>query len=243
MTIDMTPPSWIQDMIDGKEPEPLHPDLVPHITDSFMGESLKHPLVFAVPYAPFKNANLNQMYLDKLEALRKAHRSRSWFTYIVLHERPYRYDALVSIADEMSATKYWEMLRHFWIDSENIRQNAEGWEALLRSERPGRRNMMDKHERAALAAMPEEIEIFQGHTSERSDGWSWTLDRSIAEWFGRRFVLLGDPGEPMVSTATARRADVTAYLTSRGESEILIDPTLITITNTTQISKDDDHDD
>ena len=75
----------------------------------------------------------------------------------------------------------------------------------------------------ALAALPEQVEIFQGHTHRRDDGWSWTTERAVAVWFAHRFALL-EGARPRLSRAFVSRSNVTAYLLSRGESEVLVPP-------------------
>ena len=67
--------------------------------------------------------------------------------------------------------------------------------------------------------MPDVIRIFRGFSlDELENGFSWTVDFEMAEWFTNRtngdFVLAG----------YAKKPDVIAYITGRDEEEILIDP-------------------
>jgi hypothetical protein len=54
------------------------------------------------------------------EFVDQARASGDWCTYIWLHERPYRVEALQDIAFNLRGREYWEMVSHVWSDSENI---------------------------------------------------------------------------------------------------------------------------
>jgi len=69
--------------------------------------------------------------------------------------------------------------------------------------------------------LPAWIPVFQGHTNESHDGWSWTTNKSTAEWFAQRFADFED-ATPVVTSGTVRRCDVLAFFTRRGENEILV---------------------
>lgn len=63
--------------------------------------------------------------------------------------------------------------------------------------------------------------VYRGQVGD-AKGFAWSLDRAIAEKFaksggGRGFVTGGK-----VLTRTVRRADIIAYLTSRNESEVIL---------------------
>jgi hypothetical protein len=211
------------------EYEDLDPELVRYLTNSeTFGECIKHPLVYSVMHFPILNATMNHNLKAKKEACRRALRENEWHHYVFLHERPYRCDAFIRIKSRLTDEQYWDLLSDIWIDSENIRQNQRRWVNLLRAKRPGREHMMNEADREALAAMDDQITVFQGHTDERDDGWSWTTERRTAEWFARRFAQL-ENANPVLSLGVCSKADVTAYLTRRNEDEILIDRSKVTI--------------
>lgn len=207
--------------------EDLHPDLEPWVEEEgTFGPILRHPLVYSLFYAPPLNKSINQQYTHKLEALAEYEAEGNWSGYVFIHERPYRVTAFTAIEGNLEDAEYWELLARIWTDSENIRQNPEVWEGFLRSERPAREQMMNAEERAVLDGMADEFTVYQGHTTARDDGWSWTLNLKTAEWFARRFAELED-SKPVVTTAKVFKADVTAYLNRRNESEIIVDPALL----------------
>lgn len=226
-----------QDMIDLlNKVEELDPELADHIyeSDSF-GACIKHPLVFSMMHFPQQNALVNNQLRHKKEALAKAEAKGDWHTYIFLHERPHRVDAFIEIMDRLSDSDYWGTLGGIWIDSENIRQNPRIWQMLLRSNRPEREAIMDEGERDDLAAMPESIVVYQGHTNRRHDGWSWTTSRETAEWFAHRFADF-ERARPVVTQGTVRRSNVIAYFTGRNESEIVADRRSVRNRTVTEIS-------
>ncbi len=195
---------------------------------------MRHPLLYSVPYIPALNRILNIQFLAKKSAIVEAEATNNWTRFLILHERPWRGEAFASIAKRLTDTEYWTELSWLWQDSENIPENPDLWDRLLRSTRPEREQMMSADERAALAALPEELVIYQGHTSVREDGWSYTTQRSVAEWFARRFSDL-ESGAPIVTTASVSKENVVAYLLGRGEYEILTDPSDVTITSTKRL--------
>jgi len=215
-------------------PAPLDPELEEWLSETPFGTVLKHPLLFSVPYFPPLNRILNSQLAAKRLAVVEAEANEDWSRYLVLYERPWRGEAFAKIADRMSDQQYWNELSWVWLDSENIPENPQLWDRLLRVDRPGRHHLMNDHEKSELEALPDELIIYQGHTTVRDDGWSYTTRRTTAEWFARRFADL-ETGRPMLTTATVAKADVTAYLLRRGEYEILVDPALVTTTKTTPL--------
>ena len=216
--------------------EELDPDLKYYINDSNGFPVLQHPLVYAVPYMPQLNNMYNRQYLAKKEQLANALDTGDWDGYVYLHERPYRLDALLEISDDVDDATFWSLLSGIWTDSENIRQNQEIWNEIFDSGRDGMENMMKDEERDALAALPKKIKIYQGHTGDRDDGWSWTTDEKVALWFALRFSKM-EGSEAQVTEATVDKDNVLAYLLGRGESEILTSPEDVVI-DVTESAKD-----
>jgi hypothetical protein len=219
----------------GKQEE-LHPDLAEHLyEDGMLGPCIKHPLLFCILYSPTMNALLNLQYREKVRALGEAQENAEWSNIVFIHERAYRVDAFLDIMDDMPDDDYWQLLARIWIDSENIRENQDIWHELLTEERPHRELLMDEDERLALAAMPDQFLVFQGHTHVAHDGWSWTTNEDTAKWFARRFASF-EHAEPMVTEGIVNKADVIAYFTGRNESEIIVPRELVTFTITWRVS-------
>jgi hypothetical protein len=103
----------------------LHPDLQPYLEDGVLGPQLRHPLVYAVPL--WTKAHANYMYEQKKADLEKAIAEKKYSQIIFLHERPYRLEAFIQIANELPDSKYWSLLASIWTDTENGWQNLEQW--------------------------------------------------------------------------------------------------------------------
>lgn len=196
--------------------EELHPDLVPYFEpDGAIGAQLRHPLVYQVPF--FNNGLANISYKHKQNALLKAIAEKNFSEVIYLHERPYRLDAFSNIADDLLDTQYWRLLSEIWIDTENQWQNLGKWKELLSSDRSSRHYLMDEDEDNLLRSLPEKVTIYRGCLKGINEtGLSWTLDKSKAKFFAKRFSKDGIILEKKIS-----KKDIVAVLTGRGESEVI----------------------
>lgn len=208
--------------------EPLHPDLDPWVEEEGgpLGRMLRHPLVYAVPLV--HHGMVNHAYEVKRAALEKAVRDRDLHTYVFLHERPYRFEALLAGRERIQpdSDQWWAVVGDVWIDSENLWQHADEWRELLAL--PDARAIMTDDEREALAALPDVVTVWRGcQATLNEDGLSYTLDRRRAEWFAVRFSGRGD--HEVLVEATVPRDRIVAYLTRRGEDEIVAHDADVTV--------------
>ena len=224
--------------------EDLNEELIDHIDeDSPFGVFLRHPLLVTV-YVEEMNAYYNYQYLGKRKQADKALKKKDWNRWIWLHERHFRLDAFLFICRDIPAKEYWTLLREIWIDTEGPGVNQDIWLELFNRPYPKRRKMMTGKERRTLAneGRSGELNIYRGYVDgldsedseyieedrDRESGISWTLDYNKAEWFARRF-LSGGTGHGVVAEAICKPKDVIAYFESRGEKEIVVDPSKIRI--------------
>lgn len=146
--------------------------------------------------------------------------ARDWPGYLELHFGRDRICAFRHVASRLTNAEYWSLLGAALVHVE--RPGAEVHD-LLRSDRPERHAIMTESERAVFADLPDELTVWRGDTDTDDPGWSWTLDREVAEWFARhREHVYG--GQGRLRTATCVKAEVVGYLSRREEDEILIDP-------------------
>lgn len=214
----------------------LDPDLEACRTQSAMGwEMIAHPLVHDVFYTPLMNAMYNEQLHGKRDRVQAALDAEDWHGFVFLHERPYRAEVLWSCeADIEDYEVYGELVRAVWMDSENIWQHIEMWEDLLTGFEDIRGvTMMDDDEKTALDAMPDILTVYRGYTYEL--GWSWTLDAHKARWFAVRFA--GQDGVPAAKVAKGKvhKELIVAYLTGRGEEEIVVNPDYVHIERETLV--------
>lgn len=230
----MTEQDRLNQLLDlkAKAEEELDPELQPYVEQGSFGPMLRHPLVYAVPC--INNGIANDALKRKKDLLFEAINEEDWHSVIWLHERPYRLNALIDYvigryddpnlighgdpiplvdvhSPSITNTDLQALAADVWVDSENIEQNIEEWQALFLNGEGGLWLGTDE-EKAAFDALPDPIRAFRGGVV---GDWSWTTDERIAEFFSRR------SGYP-VRSALIPKADCFGYLTRRGEAELLV---------------------
>lgn len=205
------------------ETKVLHPDLKSYVETLKNGLTvLRHPLIYMVPYAPVMDEMANAMYTAKKAAVKKALEKEDFSSYIFLHERPYRLDALTSIEPKISDQKeLWGLIRSVWVDTEYPSYNFCHWDLLLTDVDRMELDCRHGEDLERFKNLPEEITIYRGFSGEYDAvfGHSWTLDRSKAEWFAKRF----NQENKQIGTATINKDAVVMMITRRGEEEIVVD--------------------
>jgi hypothetical protein len=224
----------------GADEVELHRDLVPYLAESeVLGEVLKAPLVFMVPYLPEMARLANEMYRTKTEGIHRAAAERNWHKIVWLHEKPYRLRAFLSIRERLSDQGYWEALGSIWIETENLHDDQEQWLGALTAQRPGRaRWLMDDADRATLAELGQDVTVYRGFARPGSyRAPSWSLSRSRAEWFANRAALTSPDRRGYLATTRLPKSWVLAYTNGRGEREIILDPATLQAVRVTAISQ------
>ena len=214
-----------------QEDEQLNPELEECIeeVDGWIGATLKHPLVFAVPYSKDMNRYLNRMFESKVKEVERAVKNRNWSQVMWLHERPCRPQAMSKFMWFMKADEYWKVLADIWIDTELPFHSQDTWVSLFTAPIKQKRKLMNSVDRRALQKFPNSIRIYRGYDDKKDQGLlglSWTIDEKKAEWFGKRF---GYDGTPAVAVGMCKKSDVLAYFSGRGEHEIVVDPRTVQI--------------
>ncbi|CAM6053398.1 unnamed protein product [Sphagnum tenellum] len=215
-------------------PEPLHPDLVPYLRDTdHIGQMIHHKLVISIMHSDAMNKMVNRRYEQTKAMVDEAYASADWQRYVFLHERPYRFDALMEIMEPSGfwvidnperANAFWRLVSSVWIDSENIHENYNDWHEIWSSDpKPVAEAVMDEDDRATFAALPEMVKVWRGATHKNvANGLSWTIDKNKAEWFARRF---SNPDRPSyIASGRVTRNNILAYFGGRNEKEVIIIP-------------------
>jgi len=204
-----------QKMIDELSQE-LLPELLPYVEQGSLGEQLRHPLLYQVPL--LNNGAANRLYKFKVLEVVRALGEENWNKYVWLHERPYRIDAFIKVADKMSDRCYWETLAVIWSDTENGWQNLSEWQRLFDSDRPERRYLMDTFDFQAYSNLPDVVTVYRGcQKNQNENGLSWTLDKEKAQFFAKR---LGKKG--IVLEKSVKKNQIVAVLLGRNEQEVII---------------------
>jgi len=112
-----------------------------------------------------------------------------------------------------------DLIRHVWIDSENVRQHPRRWRKIWELA------TLPEAERFALTTMPDEMPIFRGaRTANGAKGLSWSLDCATARKFATRFSESG-----FLISGLVAKADIKAYLGERNENEVIVLPERVRI--------------
>jgi hypothetical protein len=168
------------------------------------------------------NFMYNQQYEAKVRALRESISEENWNSYVSMHERPHRFDALEAVHHRLSGSEYWDLLAAIWSDSENIWQIGYKRVRRFLSRHPEHRGcFMDEDEKKLLKKLPSQIRVFRGHQKPNQKGFSWTLAYTTAKWFGRRYATAG---HARVSQGVVQKSDIIGLVLSRNEMEIVVDP-------------------
>lgn len=208
-------------------PDPLNTakldaELRPYLVDHRMGLSLKHPLVFQVPFYSWTVAN--RMLLMKQERLEQSIRAGDFGQALWWYERPYRMFVLRDwwLEGTITLEQLRAILPSAWIDTENEEEHRAGSLELFRAAG----FTTDDPEAAAALHLEDpstELTVYHGiEHAETERGIAWTLDPKVARFFATRFRR-----EAKVVRGRVRGSDVLAYYRNRKEEEIVLDPTTV----------------
>lgn len=200
----------------------LHPELADRLEEGGTFPMIRHPLVYAVPYFPGQNEWLNESLRLKRQAVEKARAAGNWSKLLVLHERPFRFQAFMEVRPLMSDAERIEALIWLWQDSENIWQAEEAWARQLKWawDKQLTPLLEDDEDRAFFDALPDKVRVFRGVGRPKpAGGLSWTTDEDKARWFATRLPRPG--GRPTLLAGEVDKAFILAAFTGRGESEVV----------------------
>lgn len=149
-----------------------------------------------------------------------------WESAIFSVERPYRPRFLTQMIESYGISPLYSVISAVWTDTETVHDDWETWvyiwtevEAAKGSD--GSHELMTEDEGRFFAKLPSRFVVYRGFNVEEGEcGWSWTLDRTKAEWFARR--LADADAQPRVATMKIRKAHALAYFAGRNEAEIVV---------------------
>ena len=202
---------------DGEE---LLPELKASIIDGglFNRKSIQHHLVIGdIGMKP--NSYYNKQLIRKQERLKEFENDKNFESYLFLIEKPFRVTFFSDLVKQNKikrlSKKYWKILSFLWTDSENIFQNKELWDDLLK-DKTNSRFFMSKNDLNFFNSLKNEFMVYRGYT-HWENGYSYSLDKERAVFFANRFGQNGKVKEMLV-----KKEDVFAYTNSRQENEIVI---------------------
>jgi hypothetical protein len=202
---------------DGEE---LLPELKSSIINGglFNRKSIQHPLVIG-DIGMMPNSYYNKQLIRKQERLKEFEKDKEFESYLFLIEKPFRVMFFSELVKQNKikkfSKKYWRILSSLWTGSENIFQNKELWDNLLK-DKTNSHFFMSKKDLKFFNSLENEFMVYRGYT-HWENGYSYSLDKERAVFFANRFGQNGKVKEMLV-----KKEDVFAYTNSREEKEIII---------------------
>lgn len=200
--------------------EELLPELKASIFDGglFNRKSIQHPLVIG-DIGMMPNSYYNNQLMRKKERLKEFENNKEFESYLFLIEKPFRVTFFSELVKQNKikklSKKYWKILSSLWTGSENIFQNKDLWDDLLK-DKTNSHYFMSKKDLKFFNSLENEFIVYRGY-SHWENGYSYTLDKERAIWFADRFGQNGFVKERLV-----RKEEIFAYTNSREENEIII---------------------
>ena len=134
--------------------------------------------------------------------------------YDVEHNPEKAKDIFFKKAKLLSNPHYWEILRTVWVAAGRT-DNANEFMPFFRSSRPCKGWFMTPEDSQTLEEMDWPIPVYRAYDEEPDPGISWTTDKEWCEDYAR---VAGRK----IKQRTVERSQVFAYISRRGESEIII---------------------
>jgi hypothetical protein len=190
----------------------------------------------ALAAVPLGLPSFREEMQHRTAAMLEAAEAEDWGRFMLLCSNNQRTDVLSRVAEKIHDDElYWRLISFVWHQEGHFYHlHPREWGTLLSAQRPGSEHLMTPAERHALAHLPAELTVWRGTRSVEDSGWSWSLDRGVAELFARQhYSIAVTPGglrrhrlgdEAALWRALVQRADVLAYFIQDGEFEVLVDP-------------------
>ena len=123
-------------------------------------------------------------------------------------------DVFIHKAKLMSNPRYWEFMRTVWVAAGST-ETAPIFRRLMKSTRPCKGWFMTPEDAAALDKMQFPLTVWRAYDGDPDPGISWTIDREWCEGYAK------SKGRK-IKERQVMREEIFAYVTRRGESEIIL---------------------
>lgn len=147
----------------------------------------------------------------------------AYYIYMMTN-KPYGLTFLKYTSPFLSREEFSKILSDAWSRSENPNNdpNFTKRELISMFKQADPIILMDQGERKRLAELEDTVTVYRGVTSLNADNiraMSWTLDKSVAEWFAHRYKEDGT-----VYEAEIDKKHILALFIGRNESEVVVEP-------------------
>ncbi len=127
-------------------------------------------------------------------------------------------DIFLAKSHLLSNPRYWEVMRTVWVSAGST-ETAHIFRKLMKSARPCRSWFMTPEDAAALDGMTFPLTVWRAYdkcySPETDPGISWTTDLEWCEDYAQKKGRI-------IRSRTVTRQEVFAYISRRGESEIIV---------------------
>ncbi len=139
---------------------------------------------------------------------------------LYLVNTPYYLTFLKYAKNYICERDFGELFTHSWVTEDNPNGDVNvpmktscSWFRGIRKE-----YLMNEHDMEKYNALPDKVTVYRGVSAGREHyGLSWTTDKEKAVWFANRF------SKGYLLKVTIDKKYALAYLTSRGEEEVVVD--------------------
>jgi hypothetical protein len=149
-----------------------------------------------------------------------------WQSALFVVERPYRPQYLADLISCYGAKPLLSAVNYVWTDAgytSNDPGRSKLWQKIWRNVRKEIFNVMDEVDRESFDALPEHLTVYRGYSICGNEiGYSWTVERTTAEWFAHRFSVSSEADGAFVASMEVSKDEILAYFTDRGESEVVV---------------------
>lgn len=159
----------------------------------------------------------NKPYRVRKELAQKYLEEENFDSFIFIHERPFRLEALVEVLFSIKKEDLFRIVEYVWTDSEDPCVNLEVWKYIFNyCEELGVLEDSKKD-------LPDKFTIYRGTRADIEDtGISWTLDASVAKMFSERFYTKRTNKQPIVKIKEVKKEDIFLFTDARGEKEVIL---------------------
>jgi hypothetical protein len=119
--------------------------------------------------------------------------------------------------------EYWKLLRVLWASTNEISRDAKWWARILQKFPEDRAHFMHPAEIDLLRRLPNIVKVHRGGSVLR-DGFSWSLNKTVALAFPQVSPEFMRRREAVVITGTVQKSDIIAFFDGRREREIITLP-------------------
>jgi hypothetical protein len=215
----------------------LHLDLQPYLEQ----DELSHPLLTIDGGVwPALYQRINQVYEYKQRTASNPEPPNEWQSYLPHLSVAERQIEFIKHEYGREDPEYFKIVGQIWTDFEILGCTSSGLELLLNFEplrQPDRKfspnliHMMTELEQENIDRLPDRFTVYRGHHDRLLHGMSWTIDRDIALQYA-----IGCPGDRSISTGTAIKTSVIAFIDRWSESEIIIPSNFVRDISTQRVS-------